>query len=287
MEFRAAGARRQSFLWIFVVIVMVAISLPVFFIGRSLLGSLSLSYRLTPDHLVVEYGPGGLTLGRSEIDSAEVYPRLTKGMRTGGTAMRGLYDGRWRFAETGPITLFAASTEPVVVVRAKDGQVWGITPQNPEEFVAALREGKTGGWEPKRNGSPWWALTVLLPLLPLAGIFVPILLYYMRLPERIRYTLAEDALLVTGGRVRLAMPYGEIESIDVGPFKGTPWRKWGAGLPGLLWGKFYWKQAGGSLELYATGYRPIVLITAAGRRVGITPEDQDRFVAELARRMAG
>jgi len=285
MEFTAAGARRQSFLWLFVIIVMVAMSLPVFFIGRSFLGSLSLGYRLTPAQLVIEYGPGGVALERSEIDSAEVYARLTGGVRTGGTAIRGLYNGRWRFAETGPITLYAASTGPVVVVRDRSGQVWGITPQSPEEFVTALREGKTGEWEPNRNGSPWWALAVLLPLLALAGIFIPILLYYVRLPERIRYTLTEDALMVSGGRVRLALPYGEIESVDGGPFKGTPWRKWGAGLPGLLWGKFYWKQAGGNLELYATGYRPIVLIKAGERRVGITPEEQERFVAELTRRV--
>lgn len=285
MEFRATGARPQRLLWVFIAIAVIAGLLPLVLIGRSMWGSVTLAYRLTPDAVEIEYGPTPVRINRDDIASAEIHTELTRGVRVGGTAMPGLYDGRWQFAETGRISLYASSRKPMVVLREHRGQVWGITPADPEGFLAALEGGRTGEWAPKRDGSPWGTYAVILTLVPLLFLVIPVLLYYMRLPEQIRYTLTEESLVVSGGRVRLVLPYGQISRVQAEPIKGGPFRKFGAALPGLLWGKFHWRQAGGAVELYATRQQPLVLITAGTKRVGITPEEQERFVAELSRRM--
>lgn len=59
----------------------------------------------------------------------------------------------------------------------------------------------------------------------------------------------------------------------------------GTGMPGLYWGRFWWKQAGPGLRLYVTRYKPLVLISAGGLTYGVTPREEGRFVEELRRRL--
>ena len=70
----------------------------------------------------------------------------------------------------------------------------------------------------------------------LIGLAAWVLVYYIRLPATIRYILSAEAVLIQGGRLRLALPYHKIDQVTLASPRGMPWRKFGAQLPGLVWG---------------------------------------------------
>lgn len=64
-----------------------------------------------------------------------------------GTGLPGLQQGRWTFAETGPIILYSTRLSHVTVIETSTGS-WGITPADPEAFAKALADGQAGRFEP-------------------------------------------------------------------------------------------------------------------------------------------
>lgn len=286
-EFRPVEGGSNGWLWGIMAVPVLTIGLMIWLSIRSIWGVAGMSYALTPTTVEIRFGPGTITLARDQIATAEVAEGLTKGRRHYGTAMPGLYEGRWSFAETGRITLFATVQQDLVVIRMKDGTAYGITPDNPRAFVTDLEAGRTGRQAPAKGPKPWaFAAFMGFMTIIMAGVWW-MLVYYIRLPQSIRYTIDDErGLIIHGGRLHLVLPYDRITSAEAAEPRGMPWRTFGAGMPGLYWGSFSWKAAGGSLKLYATRLKPLVLIRAEGKTYGITPEDQERFVADLQRRLA-
>lgn len=126
-----------------------------------------------------------------------------------------------------------------------------------------------------------FALGVVPPLVVFAIVYL-----LVWLPRSIEYTLTVAGLVISGGWTRIRIPYTSIARALAASPPGGPWKTWGLSLPGLYWGGFWWRQAGGSLRLYATRQKPLVLITAGGTTYGISPADAAGFLGELRRRLS-
>ncbi|HYF77642.1 MAG TPA: PH domain-containing protein [Symbiobacteriaceae bacterium] len=281
MTFHPANPRSARWLWILVALVVLITLVPVSLMARTLVGASNLRYELTQSDLVIHFTGAPTQIDRSAIIEVQVYDDLTDARRLMGTAMPGLYEGRWTSKETGRITLFASATDRMVVVKTAE-RAWGITPADPAAFADALKSGQTGRWEPVRGQRPTLLMGafVLFILLTVGGASA-ILIYYMRLPGTIRYHLTDDGVIIEGGRLRVVLPYREITRAEVVSPRGYPWRTFGAHLPGLVWGRFSWKGLPGRLRIYATQVKPLVAVTAGAVTYGISPAERDRFLAEL------
>lgn len=286
MEFRPVKGESAAWLWLILALPAAAIVLVLWLTVRSVWGVASMSYTLTPSAMTIHFGLDTVVLERSDIATAEYTARLTRGRRLNGTGMPGLYEGSWSFAETGRVRLYATVQRDFVVVRLKDGKGYVFTPDDPHAFLAAFESGQSGVWSPAAGESPGGFVAMMIGLAALTLLPCWLLLYYIRLPRSIRYVLDENGLIIQGGRLHLQLRYDSITDAESAEPKGTPWRTWGAGMPGLYWGSFAWKAAGGSLKLYGTRYKPLILIRAERKLYGITPEDPERFLAELRHRLA-
>ncbi|MDF2630478.1 MAG: hypothetical protein K0R39_4309 [Symbiobacteriaceae bacterium] len=287
MTFQPVNTRSARWLWLLPALIAVAMLLPTFLLGRTWVGAANMSYELTPTDLVIHFAGEPARISRSDITEVQIYDRLTEGRRLMGTAIPGLYEGRWSFKETGRISLFASTTGNLVVIRTAD-HAWGITPAEQAAFVGSLKAGETGAWSPVRGQSPGFFIVPFLIFITLAlGVVIAVLTYYIRLPRSIRYHLTDDAVVIEGGRLRVALPYGEITRAEVVSPPGYPWRLFGSQLPGQVWGTFKWKGLPGKLRIYATQTKPLVAITAGNVTYGISPAEQERFVAELQKKIVG
>lgn len=283
MIYRPASARHHWSVWLLPAILSAALLLPVWFGIRTVWGAMTLQYELTPLELIITYGPRVERIDRQLITGVTLHENLTRGRRHIGTGLPNLKEGRFSYAETGAITMFAASTQPLTVVETTAGK-WGISPANAGEFRRALAEGGSGRFDPVAGASPWGVLwTAALPLgigLGMAALWR----YLVRMARRLAYELGHDALVIHGGFSPVKIPYGRIQRISIVTPPGFPWRSFGVSMPGLHWGDFRWSSLGGSLKLYATRLRPLVLIETGRERIGLTPEEPERFMAELERR---
>jgi len=286
-EVRPANPRKQNWLWIFVAITALGVLLPIFFIGRVVWGRSDMGFDVTPSQIVIRFGPDDVLLNRDDVVGATLLPKPTGARRLVGTAMPGIYEGRWRFAETGPLRLYATRPEQVVVIETRTAGLYGITPEDPEGFMTALATDGTGTWLPAPGASPWPVALVLLGITIPMLIFVTVMLsYYIRLPLTIVYRLTGDALEISGGRLHLALPYGAITGAELMQPKGGPFRMWGAEMSGLLWGSFSWRSVGPSLKLYATQRSLLVVVRTGSNTYGITPAEPEQFLEELNKRLS-
>lgn len=100
-----------------------------------------------------------------------------------------------------------------------------------------------------------------------------------------RYTLTDDALLVVyGPLLRWRLRYGDIEHVEVRTLVPSVWSS--ARVPGLaLWKVPYARL--GSIRMCSTRASfGVLLLRVSGRLYGISPHDEERFIAELDRRRA-
>lgn len=265
-------------------ILILAVLWPMWLAISTTLGARTLAYEITPAEVVITFGFKKTRIDRSEITAVELIEQPSKGRRLFGTNVPGLKEGRWSFEETGRITLFATSVTPLLVIETESGK-WGISPQDPQAFLEAMETGMTGEFQPVPGGGSGPFIALLLIVLLTAGIVVVLIFYVFRVSRNIAYELGDDALLVHGSWRPVQIPYAKITGIRIANPEGVPWRIFGIGMPGLHWGSYSWKQVGPNLYLYATRLRPLVLISAGTRTYGVTPEDAERFVAELKKRV--
>lgn len=99
------------------------------------------------------------------------------------------------------------------------------------------------------------------------------------------YRLDDEGLSICVGPVRKRIPYGAITGVRVESPPGSPGRIYGVDLPSFLWGRFTWKGTARSLALYATRRKPLLCIDTRLITYGVTPADQDAFVADLRKRI--
>lgn len=104
--------------------------------------------------------------------------------------------------------------------------------------------------------------------------------------SRLEYRLDDDGLTIVWGR-GITVPYGDIE--EVRRMEGQPRvrRQVGTAVGGLNVGRFH-VEGVGSVRLYGGRVRNHLVIVDAGSRgrFALTPDDPDRFVAELTARLS-
>ncbi|BAD41630.1 hypothetical protein STH2645 [Symbiobacterium thermophilum IAM 14863] len=278
---RSQGLKGISF------VTLAGLTLAVLALASSMLSALNMRYEVTPEALRIRSGFSTREIPLDEVTGVWRPEALTGGVRKFGTSVPNLRTGRWRFNETGDITLYATRLETLVVVDTADGR-YGVTPENPDAFTDALRSRLPAGFSPA-GGSGTAAASMLIPLL-LVAVAVPTTLYAVGLPSRfpqtLRYELGPDGLTIRTGFRPVQVRYADVERVEVASPKGYPIRIYGTAVGSLLWGKFRWPDAGPNLYLYCTRMKPLVLLRLRDdRTIGITPEEDERFVAELRKRM--
>jgi len=282
MIYRPQKAKTGSFIWIFSLL-MGSVTLLV--LGLSVWtawGISTLHYDVTPTQVIITFGPTVVEIDRDQIEKASIIERPTRGRRIMGTSMPGLKQGRWSFQETGRITLYATTTESLVVIETPDRK-WGISPADAQSLLSALERGTPGTFEPvgvsATSGVAFLFIIACFTLVTTVGVG----LYVLRLSRNIRYELGSDALRIHGSWRPIEIPYKAIDAVSIESPDGMPLRVWGTGMPGLHWGAYSWKALGPSLRLYGTRLKPLVVVRTDQRTYGLTPEDDAGFVDELKR----
>lgn len=272
-------------LWLLFVPISLVMLLVLGITVKNLHGALTMNYNVTAGGLEIRYGITTERIPADQIRRIWTLEQPTGVVRTFGTSTAGLKQGRWTTAETGPILLYATTLRPLLVIETEQAK-FGISPADPQALTAALDEGRPGSFAPLRvDGSlaglwvPIW-LTLLLPVL----LWV-VLGKVFRFPKALQYELGPDGLVIETGWRPITVRYGEIEGVAIAEPKGWPLRLYGTQVTGVLWGKFSWRPAGKNLYLYATRAKPLVLVQLAEKTIGITPADDEGFVAALQRRL--
>lgn len=246
-------------------------------------GALTMRYDVTPRGLTIHFGPSRIEMARDEITEVEIHASLTRARRRFGTAFPGFYQGRWSFAETGPISLYATSLDTLVVIET-ERERYGISPEDPAAFLRALEAGEPAQFSAVSRDAAWGLSALGVGLLIILLLSV-VIVGQSRVRGRIAYELGPDVLVIHGGLRPITIPYATITSARIDSPQGWPWKSFGTSVPGLHWGSFSWKQAGPNLKLYATRLRPLVLISCGRKTYGISPEDPEAFLAELQKRL--
>lgn len=103
--------------------------------------------------------------------------------------------------------------------------------------------------------------------------------------SRLEYRLEDHGLVIVWGR-GIAVPYGDIEAVHRMEGRPRVRRQVGTAVGGLNVGRFH-VEGVGSVRLYGGRVRDHLVIVDAGSRgrFALTPDDPDRFVAELTARL--
>lgn len=282
MIYRPPKAKVGSFLWFFTILMGLATILVLWVSIRMVWGIGTLRYEVTPTEAVIVFGPSVIHIDREHITEITHLEGPTRGRRLVGTSTPGLKEGSWSFAETGRITLYATTTRSLVVIETADRK-WGISPEDPQGFIDAVRTGQAAVFDPVQVSSTGSVLfgffMSALILLVTAGV----VLYMRRLATGIGYELGPDELIIHGSWRPIRVPYNSIESVSIENPPGYPVRYMGTGMPGLHWGSFGWKQLGPNVKIYATRLKPIVVVRTGNQTIGLSPEDDTGFLKELER----
>lgn len=236
-----------------------------------------LAYRLDADALVVDARLGWLDQGRVIARATVQDPRpvrLERSQRLVGTAVRGYCQGRFRVAELGTVWLATSCGAEGVALDTPNGVVV-VSPADRDGFLGALARGESGAFPPAPPPSGGIATGWLLLL---AGLAVPLPWIAWRLSRPLVYRIEGGALVVPGvlRPVEVALPGARVRREPL----RKAWRIGGAALPGLYVGWF--RAQGGTVHVAATSLRDGVMVEGS-RRVYVTPEDIDGFVAALER----
>lgn len=120
----------------------------------------------------------------------------------------------------------------------------------------------------------WITLAVVVPL----DIYV--LLVLLSLPK-MRYEVGTDALtLRCGALFKYRIPYADITEVRRTTLTPTLWSS--MRMPGLALGGVMYADVGTVRMCAKRMAKDILLISAGGKRYGITPADEERFMRTLA-----
>ncbi|MEW8979737.1 MAG: PH domain-containing protein [Symbiobacterium sp.] len=276
-----AGSRTLSFTAI------VALVVALIALGSSLLSAFNMQYEVRPEAIRVRSGLSTKEIPLDEVTNVWRPEKLSGGVRVFGTATSGLRTGRFRFNETGNITLYATQMDHLVVIDVGEDR-YGLTPDDPEALMAAIADRATATFQPAGGRARATAsmLVVVAVVLVAAGMAIYTLGLAGRFPQALRYELGPDGLTIRTGFRPVRVGYSEIERVEVASPKGYPARVYGTAIGSLFWGRFRWSAAGPNLYLYCTRLKPLVLLhLRSGRTIGLTPEEDERFVEALRQRL--
>lgn len=285
MKFDPSSSHRPTLLVLVALLALAGCLVPAGLAVYTLWGASSLGYELTPEEILISFGPSTSRIDRASVERVEVIEAPAGARRIVGTSIPGLYQGRWSLEGTGSVSLYATSLERLVVIETPEGN-WGISPEDPGAFMAALEAGETGSFAPApRNDVTRFAVLGALPLV-IALVVAVAIFRVLRIGRRIHYELTSKELLIHGGRTPIALPYRKIKSVQLAIPAGRPLKSFAISTPGLYWGSFRWPQAAPNLKLHATQLRPLVLVECGETTYGLSPEKAEKFVAALKERLA-
>lgn len=247
-------------------------------------GARSMTYDVSPAGVTIRFGLSRVQIPLGDILEVRIEEQPSGLRRVVGSNFPGMYQGRWTSATTGTIYLYATSLKPLVVIETADRR-YGVSPRETAAFVAAVESGTPGTFEPLPTTAAWGlAALAAIPVL----LMIPVLVMvhaHLRIARRVAYELTDDALLIHGPSRPISIPYSEIESVRIESPPGFPLQAGGASVPGFYWGSCTWKAVSRNLRMHATQLRPIVLFNRRRSVYGVSPEQPERFVAELKRRL--
>lgn len=120
----------------------------------------------------------------------------------------------------------------------------------------------------------WIGLAIMVPL-------IGYLLVTLASIPAMRYDLTtEELVLSCGPLVRYRIPYASIEDVRRTTLRPTLWSS--MRFPGLALGGVLYGGVGQVRMCAKRMSRDILLVTAGGRRYGITPADEEAFIAALS-----
>jgi hypothetical protein len=250
-------------------------------------------FAIEASQLVVERPLLPVRIPLASVRAVELFPPgATRGaLRIAGTS--GLFGNYGRFwsRSLGFFRLYATRREGLVRVET-EGAVFVLSPDPPERFVEALL-----GRAPRAqrslgavSGKPaprafWWPLAAAAALVPLlvGGALARV------------WALAPRSASVTGDAVRIErrwasprdIPLASVRTVErlAPPSCGRWWKVNGtAGAFGVAYGTFR-SKALGRFQLYAWRPDNCVLLETSEGRVVLTPDDPERFAAEVRARI--
>lgn len=240
----------------------------------------TITYRIEGGVLTVQARYSVITERRqvalAEVEGVEAV-RLRGGRRTHGTAMPGFCVGAYTYEGVGKVWQATNCSSAALVVRGRGlDRPLVVTPADRRAFHDAVASGAelTAAPTPVAPGEGMtiirWALALAAAGLP----FLPALFFVA--PNRLRYIVRPGELEVAGLVRRRRWPLAAVTVRRFHP--GSAFRLMGTAVPGYYIGLF--RMAGTTVRVAATHLQEGVLVEAQ-RRVFVSPEDVDGFLAAL------
>lgn len=213
---------------------------------------------------------------------------LRGAMRLGGSGGLFGYYGRFWSRTLGAFRLYATRREGLVRLDTPDDR-FVLSPDRPERFLeevlarAPEARSEAGAPLPARPAGrrAWLAIGAAILLVPLAVLGI-LGASWAFSPVGARVT---DAAVVVDRRWArpVEIPIAEIRSAEVLPPVALRGARRVAGFSGggVHYGRFQSQSLGG-FQLYAWRRGPVVLLETSDGRVVLTPEEPERFAAEVA-----
>lgn len=283
MRFQPPATRAGPLVWI---LAISCLALGIFLLWlniRTIWGAQTISYEITEADVIVNFGPQSVVLNRASVSEIAIIEQPSRARRHVGTSAPGLYQGRWSFAETGRIELYATSLRPLTVIVAEQGK-WGISPMDPQGFVDTFESEATGLFPAVPTENTWFLIIFAATSLLLCVVLGVLSFYLFSVMRNLAYELTDEQIIVHGGWRPIVIPYDAVTDVQLMEPKGQPFRTWGVGAPGLYFGRFSWRSVGPNLRLYATRLRPLVVVTTDEKTYALTPENPQHFIEELGKR---
>jgi hypothetical protein len=283
-QFSSVPVATQARFWIggFVTVLMtaaavavLAFALPLFWLGGDV------RYSVAPGELRIDMREGWIRRTKVvALDSIrEALPvTLGRGYRTMGTGMPGYCAGLFRYDALGTVWQATTCCADAVLLRVEgEERPVVVAPADREHFLAALRDGSAGRFDPW-PGPPRPAGFELLGLL----LLVPILLLpvgpsiFFLSPERIRYEVGRGTLSMKSAFATRRLELAGAKASRLAPRRVL--RLYGSGLPGYYTGTF--AIDGHRAHVSATTVAKGVLVEGR-ERAFVTPADVRDFLEAL------
>ncbi len=146
--------------------------------------------------------------------------------------------------------------------------------------LLTLALGSFGVWSMTLTGAPWAAL-LLGPAE--VGVSLIFLLPFFWFPT-MRYELDEERLVMRCGPLSYRVHLADVQRVTKRDLAMSMWSS--MRLPGFALGDVIYGDVGNVTMCATRALKGIILLEAGRKKYGLTPADEDAFLADLRRRLA-
>jgi len=243
--------------------------------------------------LVVERRLRPLRIELSAIRVVGLLPveRIAGAVRLGGSGGLFGYFGWYFSRRLGAFRIFATTRWSGLVLVETETEALVLSPGNPDAFTEALRARAPAArreWTGDSSSRPRRFPTARL--LRSVGLTLAVVLVLVTSLFALVWGLAPVAAQVTAKAVRverrwapaLELPLAGVRDAEVmaPPYAQRWWRTNGTAIGQVRYGRFVSRELG-PFRLFAWRYGPYVLLETDEGRVVLTPDEPERFVAEV------